>query len=71
MAGRDLRLVRGRPLVLRAGGPKGNIVTNQLVYEVHEVRQLRVCLCCVCTVPLSEGRKATSLLISWCMRSMR
>jgi hypothetical protein len=36
LAGRDLRGVRQRPLVLRASWPLGQVVSNQLVYEVHE-----------------------------------
>jgi len=34
--GRDLRLVRLRPLVLRDAWPGGRVVANQLSYEVHE-----------------------------------
>lgn len=30
------------------GGPKGNIITNQLVYEVHEVRQMCLQSATVC-----------------------
>uniref|UniRef100_A0A383WF09 Glycoside hydrolase family 5 domain-containing protein n=1 Tax=Tetradesmus obliquus TaxID=3088 RepID=A0A383WF09_TETOB len=36
LAGRDLRGVRARPLVLRSAWPLGQVVGNQLVYEVHE-----------------------------------
>lgn len=36
MAGRDLRLVKVRPLVLRKQWPQGEVVKGQLVYEVHE-----------------------------------
>jgi multisubunit Na+/H+ antiporter MnhC subunit len=36
LAGRDLRGVRQRPLVLRSSYPLGQVVSNQLVYEVHE-----------------------------------
>lgn len=36
MAGRDLRAVADRPLVLRRKWPDGPVVTNQLAYEVHE-----------------------------------
>lgn len=36
LAGRDLRGVRLRPLVMRSSWPLGKVVTNKLVYEVHE-----------------------------------
>lgn len=36
LAGRDLRGVRTRQLVLRTAWPAGLVVSNQLVYEVHE-----------------------------------
>lgn len=36
MAGRDLRPVRQRPLVLRSKWPDGPVIKNQLAYEVHE-----------------------------------
>jgi hypothetical protein len=36
LAGRDLRPVSKRPLVLRTQWPAGLIVKNQLVYESHE-----------------------------------
>jgi len=46
MAGRDLRAVADRPLVLRRKWPDGPVVTNQLAYEVHEYPFLW------CVVPL-------------------
>lgn len=36
LAGRDLRAVSRRPLVMRTKWPNGPIVKNQLVYEAHE-----------------------------------
>lgn len=36
LAGRDLRAVHRRPLVMRTKWPDGPIVQQQLVYEVHE-----------------------------------